>query len=61
MLRKNKLCCTATDAEISSLIKDWFRYAGDREGEKKERRKKKRKSRSNKEEEKESEENADSS
>jgi hypothetical protein len=43
MLRKNKLCCTATDAEISSLIKDWFRYAGDREGEKKERRKKEKK------------------
>lgn len=31
-MRKNRLCATATDAEISAIAKDWFRFAADREG-----------------------------
>lgn len=31
-VRKNRLCATATDVEISAIAKDWFRFAADREG-----------------------------
>lgn len=36
-LRKNRLCATATDAEISGIPKDWFQFAADREGGRKKR------------------------
>lgn len=41
-VRKNRLCPNATDAEIYSVAKDWFRFASDREGGRKRRAEKKR-------------------
>lgn len=31
-VRKNRFTSNATDSEICNVIKDWFRFAGDREG-----------------------------
>ena len=36
-VRKNKLTTSATDNEIDTIMKDWFRYAKDREGGRKKR------------------------
>lgn len=41
-VRKNRLCPSATDAEIYSIAKDWFRFASDRDGGRKRRAEKKR-------------------
>uniref|UniRef100_A0A8W8MDM5 Uncharacterized protein n=2 Tax=Magallana TaxID=2171616 RepID=A0A8W8MDM5_MAGGI len=42
IVRKNRLCPNATDAEIYSVAKNWFRFASDREGGRKRRAEKKR-------------------
>ncbi|XP_062576465.1 uncharacterized protein LOC134238352 isoform X2 [Saccostrea cucullata] len=36
-IRKNRLCATSTDSEIAVIAKDWFRFAGDRDGGRKKR------------------------
>lgn len=41
-MRKNRLCASATDAEIVSVAKDWFRFAKDREGGRKKREERKK-------------------
>lgn len=41
-VRKNRLCASATDAEIASVAKDWFRFAKDREGGRKKREERKK-------------------
>lgn len=41
-MRKNRLCASATDAEIASVAKDWFRFAKDREGGRKKREERKK-------------------
>lgn len=41
-MRQNRLCSNATDAEIYSVAKNWFRFASDREGGRKRRAEKKR-------------------
>lgn len=40
-VRKNRFTSTATDAEIEQIAKDWFRFAKDRHGGRKERERKK--------------------
>lgn len=42
IVRKNRLCPNATDAEIYAIAKNWFRFARDREGGEKRRAEKKR-------------------
>ena len=45
-VRKNRLCSSATDAEIFDVAKTWFRFASDRDGDgRKGREKKERKGR----------------
>ena len=39
LVRANKLCADATHGDINNICKDWFRYACDREGGRKEERK----------------------
>ncbi|XP_061165314.1 uncharacterized protein LOC133174249 [Saccostrea echinata] len=41
-VRKNRFCAQATDDDIEKLIKDWLRYAADRDGGRKKREEKKR-------------------
>lgn len=41
-VRKNRLCASATDAEIASVAKDWFRFAKDRKGGRKKREERKK-------------------
>ncbi|XP_061177645.1 uncharacterized protein LOC133186405 [Saccostrea echinata] len=41
-VRKNRLTAAATDSEICTIIKDWFRFASDREGGRKKREERKR-------------------
>lgn len=36
-VRKNRLTAMATDSDIDKVVKDWFRYAKDREGGRKQR------------------------
>jgi hypothetical protein len=38
--RKNQICSKATDDEISTVAKSWFRFASDSNGGRKERAKK---------------------
>ena len=38
-VRANRLCADSTHSEINNVIKEWFRYACDREGGRKERKK----------------------
>ena len=40
-MRKNRICSGATDAEIATVAKDWFRFAKDRQGGRKQREEKK--------------------
>lgn len=41
-VRKNRFTSNATDSEICNVIKDWFRFAGDREGGRKKREERKK-------------------
>ncbi|XP_062588136.1 uncharacterized protein LOC134249794 isoform X2 [Saccostrea cucullata] len=41
-VRKNKFCSAATDNEIERLVKDWLRYAKDRDGGRRKREEKKK-------------------
>lgn len=41
-MRKNRFTSAATDAEVENVAKDWFRFAKDRHGGRKERERKKR-------------------
>ncbi|XP_062597855.1 uncharacterized protein LOC134259266 isoform X2 [Saccostrea cucullata] len=41
-VRKNRLCPSATDAEIFDVAKTWFRFASDRDGGRKKREEKKK-------------------
>lgn len=40
-MRKNRFTSAATDAEIDNVAKDWFRFAKDRYGGRRERERKK--------------------
>lgn len=40
-MRKNRFTSAATDADIENVAKDWFRFAKDRYGGRKERERKK--------------------
>ena len=41
-MRKNRICSGATDAEIATVAKDWFRFAKDRQGGRKQREERKK-------------------
>nr|XP_022311174.1 uncharacterized protein LOC111116470 [Crassostrea virginica] len=42
VVRKNRICSGATDAEIATVAKDWFRFAKDRQGGRKQREERKK-------------------
>ena len=46
-VRKNRFCTEATESEIEKIIKDWLRYAKDRDGGRREREEKKKKEQRN--------------
>ncbi|XP_078327712.1 uncharacterized protein LOC111116973 isoform X2 [Crassostrea virginica] len=46
-VRKNRFCTGATESEIEKIIKDWLRYAKDRDGGRREREEKKKKEQRN--------------